>query len=138
MGVIGEQFDKLARRRSGAPQPAAKAVPEPSTPRSKRRRDFGWALPPEWMLPLLECDLSTARSLHEAKQGSKLVAGVCDILSISADEAIWFGAGGPGSLMFACRMCGLLDHRMSCLEEMLCTLPPPHRCCNLVFQRRLC
>ena len=92
----------------------------PLTGASSAGQSFGWAKEsvPGWLVPLLQLDLEVARALRQWTKGSIYPKLFSEALSLSGDEAIWFGVGGVGSLMFLLRLVGALRSSMSCQEEL--------------------
>lgn len=78
---------------------------------------FGWAAD-SCFAPLLRLDLALARSLHAAKKASLPLGVLSELFSLSGDEAIWFGVGGVGSVLFLLRLLGVVMSKMSCTEEL--------------------
>jgi hypothetical protein len=81
---------------------------------------FGWeaAAVPGCLRPLLRLDLEAARALRQWTVDSTVLAVCAEVVSLSGDEAIWFGVGGAGSVLFLLRLLGLLRSTMSCQEEL--------------------
>jgi len=68
------------------------------------RELFGWAADGVCCAaPLLRLDLSLARSLTTLKKTNKPIGILAEVVSLSGDEAIWFGVGGVGSLLYLLR-----------------------------------
>lgn len=107
-------------------------------------QSFGWAETsvPACLVPLLRLDLEAARALRQWTKDSVAPKVFSEVLSLSGDEAIWFGVGGVSSLLFLLRLLGVLRSSMSCQEELgfelygasaLCILA--EQLLKLVFQR---
>ncbi len=81
---------------------------------------FGWAEKsvPGCLVPVLRMDLEAARAMRQWTKSRFAPQIFSDVVSLSGDEAIWFGAGGVGSVMFLLRLLGVLRSSMSCQEEL--------------------
>lgn len=99
-------------------------------------QSFGWAESsvPACLAPLLRLDLEAARALRQWTKDSVAPKVFSEVLSLSGDEAIWFGVGGVSSLLFLLRIIGVLRSSMSCQEELGFELYGASALCILVEQ----
>lgn len=128
--------ERLAMEDSSSEEEYDETAPLTGRTSTADLQSFGWAEKsvPAVLVPLLRLDLELARAVRQWTKGSIAPQIFSEVLSLSGDEAIWFGAGGVGSCLFLLRLLGVLHSSMSCHEELCFELYGASAVCIMVEQ----